>query len=86
LAAAAAADGRDAVLCAPSTPPEDRGRDLPRPAFSTAQAAADYAAALARRLDTLIGDVSAGSTADQAACAAAEACAVRIAQLLAPPG
>lgn len=86
LTAAAAADGRDAVLCAPSMPPEDRGRSLPRPSFPTAQAAADYAAGLARLLSTLLGGVPAGGIADQAACASAAACAARIGELLAPPG
>jgi hypothetical protein len=87
LAAAAAADGRDAVLCAPSMPASGRARPLPAPPLDTAEAAADYAASLALLLKTLLDRAAAGGApADQAACANAAACAARIAELLAPPG
>jgi hypothetical protein len=87
LAAAAAADGRDAVLYAPSMPASGRARPLPVPSLATAQAAADYAASLARLLKTLLDRASAaGGTADQAACASGAGCAARIGELLAPPG
>ena len=85
MAAAAAADGRDAVLAAAPAPAGPRGALPPVPAFATAEAAADYAAGLAAALRARLGGAPAAGPADRAACAAAADCAARVWEALEPP-
>jgi hypothetical protein len=83
LAAAAAADGRDAVAAAGSFP--GPGAPLAGNVRSAAAAeVADQVAGLSRALVTRLREAAAGGGGP--ACAAAAACAGRMHELLAPPG
>ena len=81
MAAAAAADGRDAIGAAPALP--GAASPLPLPAApGSPDSTADQAASLARLLQARLAAAPAGSTADQAAITSAIGCARRIRELL----
>jgi hypothetical protein len=82
MAAAAAADGRDAISTAPALPPA--ASPLPLPALhGTPGGIAGQAARLADLLRARLAAAAGGSAADQAAVASAIGCAHRIHELLA---
>jgi hypothetical protein len=81
MAAAAAADGRDAIGTAPALP--SAASPLPLPAApGSPDSTADQAASLARLLQDRLAAAPDGSTADQAAITSAIGCARRIGELL----
>jgi len=81
MAAAAAADGRDAIITAPSLP-RASGPPLPPPAGGPPHDIADHAAAIGLLLEARLA--AAAGTADQHPAGRAAGCARRIHQLLAP--
>jgi len=85
MAAAAAADGRDAIATAPALPPA-RGRALPAMPRAAPADAAGRVARLAWALQARLASVAGGTAADQAACRAAAGCAATIGELLAAAG
>ena len=84
LAAAAAADGRDAVAAARSFPRPGLPAELGDMASPAAAEVADQVAELAYAWLARLRDAAAGGGGP--ACAAAAACAGRMHELLAPPG
>lgn len=84
MAAASAANGRDAVLFAPSLPPRRGEEDLPELLGEGAEAVADAAAELSRLLAAHLAQAgeSSADPGDQAACADAARCADGIYRLL----
>ena len=91
MAAASAADGRDAILFAPSLPPA-QGNSTPAgdqgPAGESAASIAGAAAGLSRVLAARLTEAreTAADPGDRAACADALCCAQSIAGLLAGSG
>jgi hypothetical protein len=92
MAAASAADGRDAILFAPSLPP-GRGSSTPAagdqgPAGESAASIAGAAAGLSRVLAARLTEAwgKAGDPGDRAACADAICCAQSIHDLLSGSG
>ena len=82
MAAAAAANGRDAILTAPSLP-RAGPQPPPPPIGGTPLSIADHAATLGLLLESRLATAAAGS-ADEDAAGRAAGCARRIHQLLAP--
>ena len=91
MAAASAADGRDAILFAPSLPPGEGGTptaDDERPARDSAENIAAAAAGLSRLLAARLTEArkAAADPNDRAACADAVCCAETIRDLLGGSG
>jgi hypothetical protein len=84
LAAAAAADGRDAVAAARSFPGTGSCLTGNMTSSAATEVVADQVAGLSRALVTRLRDAAAAGGGP--ACAAAAACAARMCELLAPPG